>query len=301
MKEILWLFFGCVLLVSCYDEGELKPSEAPELIYGKYTLPQGTHDYDDDIVAFYKQYNSLILYKFTSKDFGWFPTGNFAWDAAVDTVERTGGVPKYDAQVADELYVGEQLQLLQDKLFDYLPDTLMHLLPQKLLLCSVLDAVPVGLGYNPKPEERQALNVYSGFYHLAINWGNAKILTMTPEERNQFKMDVCVAYMDAVVGSLEKPEEFFMVSHYTEEIDEDQIYANGFLDYEHRLKLDEDWFDYLKLAIENSQESLEAEGGMLHASVDVNGKIRKKYTIMVNFLKSKYNFDIQAIGDDIES
>ena len=301
MKEILWLFFGCVLLVSCYDEGELKPSEAPELIYGKYTLPQGTHDYDDDIVAFYKQYNSLILYKFTSKDFGWFPTGNFAWDAAVDTVERTGGVPKYDAQVADELYVGEQLQLLRDKLFDYLPDTLMHLLPQKLLLCSVLDAVPVGLGYNPKPEERQALNVYSGFYHLAINWGNAKILTMTPEERNQFKMDVCVAYMDAVVGSLEKPEEFFMVSHYTEEIDEDQIYANGFLDYEHRLKLDEDWFDYLKLAIENSQESLEAEGGMLHASVDVNGKIRKKYTIMVNFLKSKYNFDIQAIGDDIES
>ena len=301
MKEILWLFLGCVLLVSCYDEGELKPSEAPELIYGKYTLPQGTHDYDDDIVAFYKQYNSLILYKFTSKDFGWFPTGNFAWDAAVDTVERTGGVPKYDAQVADELYVGEQLQLLQDKLFDYLPDTLMHLLPQKLLLCSVLDAVPVGLGYNPKPEERQALNVYSGFYHLAINWGNAKILTMTPEERNQFKMDVCVAYMDAVVGSLEKPEEFFMVSHYTEEIDEDQIYANGFLDYEHRLKLDEDWFDYLKLAIENSQESLEAEGGMLHASVDVNGKIRKKYTIMGNFLKSKYNFDIQAIGDDIES
>ena len=219
----------------------------------------------------------------------------------MDTIERTGGVPKYDAQVADELYVGEQLQLLRDKLFDYLPDTLMHLLPQKLLLCSVLDAVPVGLGYNPKPEQRQALNVYSGFYHLAINWGNAKILTMTPEERNRFKIDVCVAYMKAVVGSLEQPEEFFMVSRYTEEIDKDQIYANGLLDYEHRLKLDEDWLDYLKLAIENSKESLEAEGGMLHASVDVNGKIREKYTIMVDFLKSKYGFDIQAIGDDIES
>ena len=68
-----------------------------------------------------------------------------------------------------------------------------------------------------------------------------------------------------------------------------------------QLKLDEDWLDYLKLAIENSKESLEAEGGMLHASVDVNGKIREKYTIMVDFLKSKYGFDIQAIGDDIES
>ena len=67
MKKILCLFLGCVLFISCYDEGKIKPSEEPELIYGKYTLPQGDHDYDDDIVAFYKKYGSLLLYKFTTK------------------------------------------------------------------------------------------------------------------------------------------------------------------------------------------------------------------------------------------
>ena len=50
MKKILCLFLGCVLFISCYDEGKIKPSEEPELIYGKYTLPQGDHDYDDSIL-----------------------------------------------------------------------------------------------------------------------------------------------------------------------------------------------------------------------------------------------------------
>ena len=38
MKKILCLFLGCVLFISCYDEGKIKPSEEPELIYGKYTF-----------------------------------------------------------------------------------------------------------------------------------------------------------------------------------------------------------------------------------------------------------------------
>lgn len=300
MKNILCLFLECFLLLGCYDEGVIDSSKEPELIYGKYSLPQGNHDYDDNIVAFYKSYSSLLLYKFTAKDFGWFPTGNISWNEAKDTVLHGGALDKYDAQPADELYVGEQLKLLQDKLFDYLSDTLLRCLPQKILLCSVLDKVPAGLGYSPKPEEREKLNVFPGFYHIAVNWGNDKIMTMTAEERNQFKKDVCIAYFEAIVNSLDSPIEFFMVSNYSEDISVDDIYANGLLDHEHRTKLNDDWFDYLKLAIENSISSLEAEGGALHESIDINGKIRDKYTIMVNFLKSRYNFDIQAIGNDVE-
>ena len=51
MKKVLGLFLGGLLLLAgCYDEGSLNPSPEPELIYGKYTLPQGDHDYDDDIL-----------------------------------------------------------------------------------------------------------------------------------------------------------------------------------------------------------------------------------------------------------
>ena len=300
MKKILCLFLGCVLFISCYDEGKIKPSEEPELIYGKYTLPQGDHDYDDDIVAFYKKYGSLLLYKFTTKDFGWSPTGNVAWDITTDTIIIPGAGSKYDAQPADELYVSNQLELLQDKLFNYLSDTLMSCLPQKILLCSTLDLVPIGLGYNPKPDERQPLNVYAGFYHIAVNWGSDKILTMTADERNQFKKDVCIAYFGSIVKSLGSPQEFFMVSNYSDNISADDIYANGILNHDHRTSLENDWFDYLKLAIENSINDLEAEGGVLSESVDVIGKIREKYTIMIDFFESKYDFDIQAIGNDVE-
>lgn len=301
MKKILGLFLGCLsLLAGCYEEEDLTPSSEPELIYGKYTLPQGDHDYDDDIVTFYKKYNSLLLYKFTSKDFGWTPTANMSWNMETDTVIVSGGEAKYDALPADELYVKAQLQLLEDKLFAYLSDTLMQLLPQRILLCSAINEVPVGLGYNPQPHERTPLNVYSGYYHIAVSWGNPKILTMTSEERKQFKIDLCSAYLRAVADVLEKPQEFFMVSNYSDDMSSAEIYNNGILNHRHRSNMKEDWFDYLKLAIENSMEELEAIDGVLSPFVDVNGKIREKYAIMTDFLKSQYQFDIQAIGNDAD-
>ena len=300
MKKIFCMVVVSVFVfIGCWDEN-VQPSTEPELIYGKYTLPQGDHDYDDDIVSFYHQYSSLILYKFTAKDFGWSPTGNASYDISKDTVFNAGAGNKWNSQPANELYVGEQLNLLQEKCFGYFPDTFMYLLPQKILLCSVLETVRAGLGYDPPAEERTPFNVYTGFQHIAVNWGNERIKTMTAEERNQFKVDVCSAFLSFVMGSLERPQEFFLVSSYTTDITEDQIYANGILDYDYRTDLNRDWQNYINLAISNSLEDLEAEGGMFDPDVDVNGKIREKYTIMVDFLKERYSFDIQAIGNDVE-
>lgn len=299
MKNILCFVIGLFVFSACYDEGKLDPSETPELIYGKYTLPQGEHSYDDDIVAFYHEYESLLLYKFTSKDFGWSPTGNVSWDIK-DTVTNPGRGLMWNSQPADTNYVGQQLELLYDKWFGYLSDTLMHMLPQKILLCSVIETLRAGLGYEPLPEERTPYNVYAGFYHIAVSWGNEKILTMTREERNQFKIDVCTAFFTSLANTLGRPDDFFFVSSYADDIAADQIYANGILDYNNRVSLDNDWLDYIEMAIANPLSSLEAEGGLLHESVDVNGKIREKYTIMVDFFKEVYDFDIQAIGNDVE-
>ena len=70
------------------------------------------------------------MYKFTAKDFGWSPAWNAAYDVSKDTAQDIeSNVSKYYAPAADEQYVGEQLQLLYNKLFDYLSDELMHLLP----------------------------------------------------------------------------------------------------------------------------------------------------------------------------
>ena len=58
------LLFLSILTVSCYDEKDLEPSN----IVSSYSVPQGTHDYDDVIVDIYDQYSSCLLYKFTDKD-----------------------------------------------------------------------------------------------------------------------------------------------------------------------------------------------------------------------------------------
>lgn len=300
MKKLaLYLLVGCLALTACYDEGELKPSEEPELIYGKYTLPQGNHDYDDDIVKFYNDYASLILYKFTSKDFGWSPTGNVDFDVSKDTVVGRVG-QAYDVCPANEEYVGMQLKLLNKKWFSYLSDTLKQMLPQRILLCGMIDLVEKGSGHLPTSEERVHKNVYSGFYHMAVNWGDEKILTMSQDERNQFKIDVCTAYFDKIKNALGSPESFFLVTKYSNNITADKIYENGILDAQHCSNKEYDWFDYIKLAIANPISKLEGEGGVLNPAVDVNGLIRQKYDIMVNFFKTVYKFDIQAIGNDVE-
>ena len=43
------LLFLSILTVSCYDEKDLEPSN----IVSSYSVPQGTHDYDDVIVDIY--------------------------------------------------------------------------------------------------------------------------------------------------------------------------------------------------------------------------------------------------------
>lgn len=296
MKQLLYILGTIVLLSGCYDE-DVKPSTEPELIYGKYSLPQGDHDYDEGIVDFYEKYGTLLLYRFSVKDFGWSPTDNVVWDVTVDTVYAPYEIiRKYDVVQSDENYVGEQLELLQDKWFKYLSDTLMMMLPQRILLCSRLDSVTGGLGYDPSVGEyRQMKNAYSGYYHMAVNWGNADVMTMTTDERNLFKEDVCITFLAKIVNELGRPDDFAMITSYSDNVLEDAIHEEGLLDYEHRNSPNEDWLDYLELAIRNTQQELEAEGGLLSYE-----KIRQKYDIMVNFFKENYDFDIQAIGNDVE-
>lgn len=302
MKQNIWILSLLLISLSTactYDEN-VKASDKPELIYGKYTLPQGEHDYDPRIVEFYHKYSSLLLYKFNDRDFGWNVTGSILWNPVTDT---TGG--NYEYQVADELYVGNQLDLLEQKCFKYFPETwLQTLLPQRILLCSKLNAVDGFLEHYPTEDDKHPCHVVKGYHHFAINWGNQAILSMTAAQQNEFKIEICKAFLryiypDADSGNdlLGKPDLFATISTYSNS-DSSGEYANGILDPEHKNSIREDWFDYIVAIISNSYEELTAERGILNSEVDVNGKIREKYDIMVNFFKNEHNFDIQAIGND---
>ena len=61
MKWNNYIYIGLLLQLvfaaSCYDEKDLVPSE----VVSSYSVPQGTHDYDDVIVDIYNQYGSCLL------------------------------------------------------------------------------------------------------------------------------------------------------------------------------------------------------------------------------------------------
>lgn len=296
-RNIGWLWLWAMLVGGCYEEGELAATEQPEAIYGKYTLPQGQHDYDAEIVEMYEKYNTLILYRFEEKDFWWAMTRDIRW--RYDSVQdrRYAG---YEAVPADERYVGEQLDLVKEKFLKYFPDTLLaRTLPLKLLFTGYLNFVVSGTGL-PTAEHRERRNVYWGFDYIGINWGNEQVLTMTAEERNAFKVDICTLFLQqSARNTMERDPLFFAVSTYTSGGNQSTP-ANGFIDENVRDSQEADWDSYIAAIVSTPYERMIAEGGILHPDVDTKGKIREKYERMLTFFQETYHINLQAIGDDVE-
>ena len=129
-----------------------------------YSVPQGNHDYDDRIVDWNKRCNTFILYKFNLKELYWQVN---AWEESKPEPEgSTSSFPYTNGllgAVADEEYVGEQLDLIETLFLNFYPDTtLRRCLPLKLLLCGELNWRSVEGNVSLR-------NVYSGYDYLAFN------------------------------------------------------------------------------------------------------------------------------------
>ena len=124
-----------VTLASCdYDEDELTPSDETS----SYQLPQGSHDYDATIQKFYDDNGVYLLYKFADKDAYWTPTG---WTNGTPS-EGDDGKQGFTVKAADENYVGQQINLLDEVWFSKLSATAKkRLLPTLILLCSEVNDV----------------------------------------------------------------------------------------------------------------------------------------------------------------
>lgn len=68
IKKIINISFGFTLLFfaySCNNEDDVCISEKSET---RFDIPQGNHDFDEQIVAWSKDYDINVLYKFTLPD-----------------------------------------------------------------------------------------------------------------------------------------------------------------------------------------------------------------------------------------
>ena len=296
MKIIVWSWLTLFVLVAagCYKEDSPEPSLEPEAIYGKYTLPQGNHDYDSEISEIYRKYGTLMLYRFEDKDFWWAVSSDIRWKYQ----EGIGTVGGYEATPADERYVGQQLELIKSKFLNYFPESFLNkALPLKMLLMSDLNYVP-SQDNKPTDEARQFRHVYWGYDYLGVNWGNENILTMTAAERNAFKSEICYLLLENFYKKTnESPVNFFSISSYASGAGTSP--EDGFIDASANTP-EKDWLSFIKVIVSTPYEDMDAYFDDWYDFGFGAGKVRQKYNIVIDFFKQTYQIDLQAIGNDVE-
>ena len=314
------------MLCGCYSEDDIVATEGSEL---QFTFPQGNHDYDDRIMAYYDKYGFYILYDFEDRELYW---NNTQWDQSfLGTDKYTDGVQgSLLGEEADTLYVGKLLDLCENLFFRHYPDELLEQMPVQFLLCSELKNVQnAHLIYGPdglpiKDEEGNYIRVYdtvrlhtyAGFNRFAVNGASAEIDTMGTTMKANFQRavnSVILTYLNETKGAFEICEEFTEVSNYSGNYlsSGDTIFYRGFLNRNtlvnknpEQTKIN-DIAAYLNL-LAMPLEVLEGEPvrvsdwgnppmeGMLNPKRDKYGLIRKKYDILIDYFRDVYGIDTEA-------
>ena len=300
MKSVVFLICSVWLLIGCQDdEDPIIPREAGEK---SYQLPQGNHDYDPTIVEWYNKYHFYVLYRFEKKDVYW---NNTVWTEGFNELHSG----ELLAAPADERYVGSQLEVLQNSLIDIYPDSLLECMPLKILLCSELWKTKYTYHYpEGNVRDSSALLVCKGFDFFALNGGGEK--TGLPDETTdlQYLKELNILFLQHLQSKdkIGMPESFGEVSDYTwvMYMDAATAFSKGFinpyvLDKDKKVSQEQDFVQYLEL-ITLPLPLLESEPdksgdysikpsliGALNPKRDVNGLVRRKYNILIQYLKEK--------------
>lgn len=226
----------------------------------------------------------------------------------------------FTVEPADEAYVGEQLEWLEDNFLSFYSDsTLRECLPLKILLGKNLKE----LTYEP-PSPWSAggyiLNetmYYSSFNNLIIGYGDGQISEMQqnyPYLMPRYRRNLNSWFIDNCLKSKMNLEEFNSVSNWTTRPSNSELYALGLLtrpgsDSPTQVSYNNEFDAYVELLFDYTYEELTEEPrsssyssydytGVLNPKKDVNGLIMRKY----NLLKAEFErlgVNTEAVGKAI--
>ncbi|MDR1273050.1 MAG: putative zinc-binding metallopeptidase [Odoribacteraceae bacterium] len=301
---ITTLALAAAALFACSKEETIDHYTGPENVYGDHTLPQGNHDYDADIVAFYGKYNTLILYKYVPHDIYWNVTSNVVRPVTYDTLGNIAINGGHLDTPVDEAYVGEQLRLIREKFLSHYPeDFLVRMLPKKILLVrSFVSLATTGVATNVAP--------FSGYDYLLFPYGGPEITTLTPAQVNDFKARASDVFIRRLVnnGKIERDPLFLSISNYSSTGTTAERPAKGFITPSATTPAT-DWEAYVNAIVTTPYATFVAprgslpvtsldRTGMFDPAYDTGGLIRKKYDAMIAYFEDVHGIDLQAIGDD---
>lgn len=276
-NKIIYTAALSIILLSCKKEAVLKP----EQISPMYTLPQGNHAYDTRIVDFYNKNGTYILYKFNSNDFRW---------------NITNHIP-YMAEEADENWVEPSLNFLDDQLFSfYNPAVLKQILPYKIILASKIRAlVPSENELIPDPLDIPVMSTYA-YSHLAFGNCNSQLPLMTAIEIQKAKSQLHTSlWSSAIQGErIELPPVFISATNYANVYPFNVAQHGVFFQENGFFTLVQDMLDYVNLITSNTKTELEST--LFIPEKDPLGRFRFKYNAIIEYYKTNYQIDLQAIG-----
>ena len=212
--KIRYLFLIVVIagmFSGCYDEDEIIPTEGNEHIY---SLPQGNHDYDQEIVKWFKDYGFYTVYDYNIGDLYW---ANTNWEEKLEP--NLGG--RLLAKQADPDYVGQLLELFKELFLnnymaenesDIKADWLKECMPLKVFLCSEMWDVDWKEGGSSEFGDSTKVWVRSGYDYIAVNGANAEIGSITEADKKEFMRDINKIFMDKLInaGKMMIPDNFLL-------------------------------------------------------------------------------------------
>jgi len=294
-----------VLIGSCNKDNN--PTQVSEKSATRYQLPQGNASFDAEILNLFQKYDSYILYKFSDIDFNYQFSYNLAnppvgsLNAVVGPVVMRGG---------DSIAIQSALDFMNTYWFSfYSEDFKKKYLPQKILLAGLIYTTR----YNgtTKIYDTPRVNPHTipieGVDHITLpkidtafnSYPLASKLLLKAKLNSIFLKHLMYPVINTIPAPVPAPADFFKVSDYSlGGITSALKYKYGFDTLAAGGKAPTpivDMVGFLDSICAKSKSQLDAN--MLHPSVDVLGLTRRKYELLVNYFKTNYNVDIQAIGN----
>ncbi|RFS18801.1 hypothetical protein DVR12_26750 [Chitinophaga silvatica] len=274
-KKYIFLFGAFLLVAACKKNEKVEALKFGNL----FELPQGNQPYDDSIVAFYKQYATYAVYKFTNGDF----VGGY-------TLRLTD-----TAALGDPKYVGKAFSFFKKNCLGYYPDSVIKkTIPISILLSSGISKLDKVGNWIPVDGESRSTQRM-----LAIGFANQSMDTASAATLKKYigSMHRYYFYSLYLNNKLQIPTAFrAMYPTLIFSYDLDNLHSLGLLEASPTTEdVSLDFACFVELITANTTAELEA--GILKSNVDTSGKIRKKIKMVADFVKATYNIDLIAIGN----
>ena len=313
-KNLIYCLLGCLVLTACYDEEPLTPTDS-EGMGGllRFEFPQGNNSWDDDIVEIQEKFGIYLIYDdVDSTDL------NRKWtsDGGSSMIQGQGAI-------SDE-QVEYTVNFLKNHIFDYLtPEILKGILPMYCFITYDLHVMYIWGPSLMKSTEGMDFWAYCYFWNES-NYDDYVLVPSAMETEEEYwaeRISILSGFIKKSLneGNIAVPDEFQEGFDYTTEIvfeygmesdpnyylnrglpgtfygpTYESYYGLGF--YPSKLSLGQitptsNFLSYLQMAMWKTEADLNEMWPKVSYPF-----LWEKRAFVIDYMKSEYNIDLEAIA-----